>query len=169
MDATETTGNANFTSPGLSSNIRVAFKPRLHTLQTNHYFTLKILCCVQDKIQTSENDIQTPHGSQPLPWQFLLPPCAPGSLRSGPVPVPLSLDGFLTHPCLTGDTREAFPAILPMIHHCLRYLFRGNPWGPVFISLVGFITFFWFNFHVSVSSSLTVNSWKDVEVSGPHC
>lgn len=59
---------------------------------------------------------------------------------------PLSPEGFLAHLCLTGDTREACPATLPMTHHRLRYPFCGHPQGPVFTSVVGFITLFWFDF-----------------------
>lgn len=71
---------------------------------------------------------------------------------------------ILTHPYLTGDTREACPATLPMTHHWLRYPFCGHPQGLVFTSVVGFITLFWFDFHASVSPSLTINSSKNMVV-----
>lgn len=57
-------------------------------LKNHFFFTLRILCCVQNEIQTSEISIQIPHDFHPLPWQFLLPLYPPHLLGTGPVHVP---------------------------------------------------------------------------------
>lgn len=57
-------------------------------LKNHFFFTLRILCCVQNEIQTSEIGIQTPHDFHPLPWQFVLPLCPPRLLGTGPVHIP---------------------------------------------------------------------------------
>lgn len=113
-------------------------------------------------MQTSEIGIRTPHDFHPLPWLFVLPSSTVRQVLSeaGLCVFPLSLECFLIHPYLTGDTREACPATLPMTHRWLQYLWA--PTGPCIYTVVGSISLFWFDFHASVSPSSTINSLKNM-------
>lgn len=96
-------GNTNFIEPGLGGKNNSDLTAPTYTFKNIYMILPSGFSSVQDKIQASEIGTWTPRDFQSLPWQFLLPLCAPGPLRTGPVHIP-SLPGRLPHSSyLTGS------------------------------------------------------------------